>query len=288
MANLQAGIINELEVIREAPFGYFLTDGEQDVLLHETEMARGVEVGEKVEVFIYQDKKGRLAATMTIPKVVIGTYDWVDVVEVKKHLGVFVDIGIKKDMLVSMDDLPDEFENWPQIGDELCCTLKVDKKAGLLARPATEDQIEEMCRPASRDWFNKEISGTVYRLVQTGSFMISSGGLKGFIHESEQKEHSRLGQKVSGRVIGVKDDGLVNVSLLPRKHERMGDDAEKLFTYLQGRKGPMPYGDHTHPDDIQAKFDMSKGAFKRALGRLMKEKKIYQKDGWTYLNNDRE
>ncbi|HEU5139467.1 MAG TPA: S1-like domain-containing RNA-binding protein [Bacillales bacterium] len=288
MSKLQAGIIIELEVIREAPFGYFLTDGEQDVLLHETEMERGLAEGETVEVFIYQDKKGRLAATMTLPEVVIGSYDWATVVEVKNHLGVFVDIGIKKDMLVSMDDLPDEFENWPQIGDEMYCTLKVDKKAGLLGRPATEDQIEEIWQPASESWFNQEVSGTVYRLVMTGSFVITREGLKGFIHESEQKGKSRLGQKVSGRVIGVKEDGTINVSLLPRNHERMGDDAQKIYTYLQGRKGPMPYGDHTHPDDIQAKFNMSKGAFKRALGRLMKEKKVYQKDGWTHLNSERE
>ncbi|HEX7066016.1 MAG TPA: S1-like domain-containing RNA-binding protein [Bacillales bacterium] len=287
MPQVSAGTVEELEVVRKAEFGYFLTDDEQDILLHNTEAESELDEGDTVEVFIYQDKKGRLAATMTIPKVVAGAYEWVPVVEVKKHLGVFVDIGIKKDMLVSMDDLPDEFGSWPRSGDRLYCTLKVDKKAGLMAKPATVEQIEDMTRPAGKEWFNKEVKGTIYRLVTTGSFLISDEGLKGFVHESEQKERTRLGKIVSGRVIGVKEDGLVNVSLLPRKHERMGDDAEEIFTYLQERNGPMPYGDHTHADDIKAKFGMSKGAFKRALGKLMKERKVYQKDGWTYLNNDR-
>ena len=76
----------------------------------------------------------------------------------------------------------------------------------------------------------------------------------------------RLGQDVQVRIIDVKDDGSLNASLLPRKHERLSDDAEKIFAYLQDVGGKMPFGDKSAPEEIQEMFDMSKAAFKRALG----------------------
>ncbi|HET7656890.1 MAG TPA: hypothetical protein VFK37_01250, partial [Bacillales bacterium] len=123
----------------------------------------------------------------------------------------------------------------------------------------------------------------VYRLVSNGAFLIIDDGPIGFVHESEHTKALHLGETVSGRIIEVKEDGSVNVSLLPRVHERIGGDADVILDFLQQRNGPMPFGDHSHPDDIRNKFSMSKGAFKRALGKLMKQGKVEQKDGWTYL-----
>lgn len=283
MNELHAGMITELEMIREAPFGYFLTDGEHEVLLHQTETDRELEENESVRVFIYQDKKGRLAATTTVPLITTDTFGWVEVVGVQIRLGVFVDIGIKKDMLLSIDDLPDSNEKWPKTGGFLYCSLKLDPKAGLMAQLAREEDIEELASPAREEDFNRDVFGTVYRFVTNGAFIIIDEGPIGFVHESEQSEDLRLGDKVSGRIIEAKEDGTVNVSLLPRVHERIGDDADYILDLLQKRDGPMPYGDHSHPDDIRSRFGMSKGAFKRALGKLMKHGKIEQKDGWTHL-----
>lgn len=286
MESMQAGTVVNLEVGREAPFGYFITDGEQDVLLHETEVDGELTEGETVSVFLYRDKKDRLAATMTIPDVLIDSYEWSPVVEVKKNLGVFIDIGIKTDVLLSMDDLPERFELWPKTGDKLYCALKLDKKGRLLAKLVDEEKMDGITSRATKEMFNQEITGTVYRLVLTGSFFISNDNIKGFIHESEQKQEQRLGKKVTGRVIDVKEDGRVNVSLLPRKQERIDEDAESILGYLLDRGGTMPYTDKTHPDDIKAKFGMSKGAFKRCIGKLMKDKKVYQKDGWTFAKDE--
>lgn len=283
MKTLQAGMITELKMIRVAPFGYFLTDGENEVLLHQTEVDRELEEDESIRVFIYQDKKGRLAATETIPKITAESFGWVEVVGVQQRLGVFVDIGIKKDMLVSLDDLPDSHENWPQMGGYLYCSLKVDPKAGLMAKLAVENDLEDLFQSAVEADFNRDITGTIYRVVSNGALVIIDDGPKGFVHESETNGPLHLGDMVSGRIIEVKEDGTVNVSLLPRTHERMEDDAEFILDFLQNRNGPMPFGDHSHPDDIRKKFGLSKGAFKRALGKLMKQGKVEQKDGWTFL-----
>lgn len=285
MAILEAGTIVQLSGAREVPFGYFLTDGEEDVLLHHTEVPEDFDPLEEQTVFLYQDHDGRLAATLTIPEIRKGSFGWAEVVEVKENLGVFIHIGLKKDVLVSKDDLPELSRLWPAKGDKLYCTLKTDKKNRLFGKLATEEDIHQLAKPAQRNLSNKSIRGTVYRLLLEGSNVISEEGYLGFIHRSERVREPRLGEMVEGRVIGVKDDGSVNISLLPRAHEAIDEDAERIYSYLVGRGGNMPYWDKSLPEDIKVRFQMSKGSFKRAMGKLMKEGKIIQKDGWTHLTN---
>ncbi|SNT48630.1 hypothetical protein SAMN05444672_13227 [Bacillus sp. OK838] len=288
MQKIQAGLAVELEVERKADFGWFLTDGSEDVLLHHSEMNEGteLELGDEVTVFIYHDKQARLTATMKIPEIQIDQYGWAEVVNVKRKLGVFVNIGLSKDILVSLDDLPNIDRLWPEVGDRLYVSLKTDRNDRLFGKLATEDVIQEIAVTAPLKGIrNTTVKGNVYRLLMVGSFFVSEEGYRCFIHESERKEEPRLGELVEGRVIDSKEDGTLNVSLFPFKQDLMGEDADVIFTYLMNRGGAMPYGDKTPPDDIQFHFGLSKGAFKRALGKLMKEEKIYQEEGWTYSSD---
>ncbi|WP_035098309.1 S1 RNA-binding domain-containing protein [Anoxybacteroides tepidamans] len=286
MKPLKAGETTILTVKREASIGYFLTNGKEEVLLHKRETERPLSIDEEVTVFLYQDHEGRLCATMEKPKITNHRYDWVEVVDVVPKLGVFVDIGISKDVLVSLDDLPPLPTLWPKRGDQLYCSLKTDKRGRLLAELADDEVMKQIAVKAPESIFNKNIRGRVYRLIKAGSFLISDVGYIGFIHESQRRREPRLGEIVEGRVIAVKEDGTVNVSLLPRKHETIDEDADMIYRYLESRGGAMPYHDKSDPDDIQARFQMSKAAFKRALGRLMKEKKVYQENGWTYIKRE--
>lgn len=283
-----AGEMMTLTVKREVPFGYFLTDGTEEVLLHKSETERALTEQEEVTVFLYHDHQGRLCATTKTPKITNDTYDWVEVVDVMPKLGVFINIGISKDVLVSVDDLPPLLELWPKCGDELYCSLKTDKRGRLLAQLATDEVMRQMAVKAPESAFNQSIRGRVYRLIKAGAFLFSDVGYIGFIHESQRRKEPRLGELVEGRVIGVKEDGTVNVSLLPRKHESLDEDADKIYRYLESRGGAMPYHDKSDPDDIKARFQMSKAAFKRAMGRLMKAKKVYQENGWTYITKEEE
>ncbi|MEK4536928.1 MULTISPECIES: CvfB family protein [Peribacillus] len=288
MQKIQAGLAVELEVERKADFGWFLTDGSEDVLLHHNEMNEEteLEIGDEVTVFIYHDKQARLTATMKIPEIQIDQYGWAEVVNVKKKLGVFVNIGLSKDILVSLDDLPNIDHLWPEVGDRLYVSLKTDRNERLFGKLATEDLIQEIAVKAPlKGVRNTTVKGNVYRLLMVGSFFVSQEGYRCFIHESERKQEPRLGELVEGRVIDSKEDGTLNVSLIPFKQDLMEEDADVIFTYLMNRGGAMPYGDKTPPDDIQFHFGLSKGAFKRALGKLMKEEKIYQEDGWTYSSD---
>jgi uncharacterized protein len=286
LSHLQAGTVHKLKVLREIPTGYVLTDGKIEVLLHIGEATEGLEVDQEVEVFLYQDKKGQLIATMTIPEIQLDTYGWADVVEVVKKLGVFVNIGINKDILVSKDDLPLFQGVWPAVGDRLLVNLETDKKGRLLAKPVTESFVEREREDAPEELLKDFISGWVYLTDKEGSVIITEEGYRGFIHHTERKEEPRLGEWVKGRVIDVKEDGTINVSLRPLKQEGMDADAQEILDYLTNNGGVMPFGDKSDPDDIRSVFKISKAAFKRALGKLMKDGKIEQREGNTYLKEN--
>src|SRR3954470_23902955 len=106
-----------LTVARIADFGYFLTDGNEDVLLHINEADREYELDDSVEVFLYVDSEGRTSASTTIPEIPIGKYAWLKVVDSNPNVGVFLDIGLKKDLLLGIDDLPVHKSVWPKAGD---------------------------------------------------------------------------------------------------------------------------------------------------------------------------
>ncbi|WLR43366.1 S1-like domain-containing RNA-binding protein [Bacillus carboniphilus] len=282
MQTIETGKTATLKVEREVPFGYFLTNEEQDVLLHESEITEPIEIGQEIDVFIYVDKQDRLTASMKIPQVQIDQYDWASVVEVRRGLGVFVDIGINKDILVSERDLPELKHLWPQEGDQLYICLRSNQEGRLSGRLATETIIQELASRAPESLMNKQIKGRTYRVLRVGSFVFTEIGFRCFIHHSEQLKEPRLGQMIEGRVIDVKEDGSLNVSLIPRSHEKMDKDSETILRYLHSKNGSMPFSDKSDPIDIKEQFQMSKGSFKRALGKLMKEGIIYQEQGWTH------
>jgi len=275
-----------LTVARKADFGYFLTDGNEDVLLHKNEMKGELTEGEQIEVFLYVDSEGRPTASTVLPEVGVGRYAWVEAADVKPDIGVFINIGLQKDILLGKDDLPAHKSVWPKPGDLIYITLRVNRNHLLYAKLASDQVIQSISTKASRNDFNKNVQGRIYRTAKVGSWLYTIEGYKGFIHESQRKEEPRLGEMVEGRIIDVKEDGTINVSLLARKQESQDNDAARIYEYLLGRNGAMPYGDKSNPEDIKERFGLSKAAFKRALGKLIKEGKVYQEAGWTYVKKD--
>ncbi|WP_085991272.1 CvfB family protein [Oceanobacillus senegalensis] len=283
METLRIGTVESMQVLRQIDTGYVLAkDGEQ-ALLHHNEADGEYEEGETLDVFLYKDKKRNTTATTVLPKIQLDQYGWAEVVEVIPRLGAFVNIGIAKDFLVSNDDLPLYQSVWPKPGDKLFVTLGFDKKGRMLAIPATEGIMYYEFETASEENLNKSVKGTIYYTSREGSALITDENHRGFIHHTERKEEPRLGEYVQGRVIEVKGDGTLNISLRPLKQHGMVDDAEAIMEKLQENGGVIPFSDKSDPEDIRGTFQISKAAFKRALGKLMKEGKIEQRDGSTYL-----
>lgn len=283
MNELQSGQVVELTVLEQQGSRWILTNGYDEIPLNSSEVSDPLTVGNRIKVFLYADRRGNLQATTLVPSIVQGEYGWARVIKVAKE-GAYVDIGSTKEALVKAEDLPVIRKIWPNVGDHLYITLYTDRQGNLYGRLVTEEKVNELYEEATNDLFNKNIQARPYRLLPVGSFLLGKETpYRIFVHHTEMEAEPRLGQDVEVRIIAVKEDGTMNGSLLPRKHERLGKDAEKIYEYLQSVGGKMPFSDRSTPEEINEMFDMSKGAFKRALGSLMKAGKVKQQDDWTEI-----
>ena len=159
-----------------------------------------------------------------------------------------------------------------------------DKSGRQAVTMRVEEDMVRASVPAEDVKVGDELTGTVYNILPEGFFLLTTQRYLAFIHRSEVPD-GRLdfGQKVTGRVTFSREDGREDMSIREVKEKAMVTDSERILALLEKRQGTMPYSDATPPEIIKDAFGISKAAFKRALGRLMKEGKITQENGWTSL-----
>lgn len=242
-------------------------------------------IGETVTGFAYIDQGHKHRITTELPLISATQYVWGTVTGVRKDIGVFVDVGIKdKDIVVSIDELSELKELWPKTGDRLYVNLEVDDKHRFWGHLAPETVFRSIGHFAKGDVKNQQVKATAYRLKLVGTFVITDDNYLGFIHPSERFSEPRLGQVIEGRVIGIGSHGLLNISLKPLAHQMIDNDAEMILAYLRRQTdGRMSLNDKSNPELIKAQFGISKAQFKRALGTLMKHKKIIQDELGTKI-----
>jgi predicted RNA-binding protein (virulence factor B family) len=291
---MEAGTLANLEVAREVPpNGFFLTDGTQDVLLPYSEIEGKIQAGDRVTVFIYYDSEDRLAATLKRPLLIIGEVGLLEVVDIHPRFGYFLEMGIGRNLLLPYKHVPELEELRPQVGDRIYVFMAHDRQGRLIAKLAGEEELAPLCVRAPSTWKNQWVEARVYKPLQIGTFVVCDAGVLGYgiiglIPSSDRTRLLRVGEQVKARITFVReDDGRVNLSMRLNKEKGMGGDAERIIAFLKERpNGAMPYSDKTEADLISVKFGMSKSAFKRALGKLMKENVIYQEENWTYLKQE--
>ncbi|MBP1992897.1 CvfB family protein [Paenibacillus eucommiae] len=294
--SMEAGALVSLKIAREvSPNGFFLTDGKQDVLLPYGEVVNTVQPGDKVEVFLYFDTQDRLVATMKCPLLVLGEVGLLEVVDVHPRFGYFLEMGLGRHLLLPYKHVPELEELRPKVGDHIFVYLTHDRQGRLIAKLAGEEELAPLCVRAPSSWKNLWLEARVYKPLQIGTFVVCDAGVLGFgviglIAASERTSLLRVGERVKVRVTFVReDDGRVNLSMRPFKEQGRDEDSERILKFLQERPGgAMPYSDQTPADVIASRFSMSKAAFKRALGKLMKEGLIVQKENWSYLKREEE
>lgn len=221
---------------------------------------------------------------MTAPRIAL-----LEVVEVQPRRGCIVQVDESKRALLPISSLPTATQLWPIVGDHVYVFLEGARRGELIAQLAGERELAPLTFIAPAEWHHTWRDGIVYNHIESGTFVIVEGGVLGFgvigfIHKSEATRSLRIGERVSMRITYVRDDGRVNGSLRKQKEESRLEDAERILQHLQTcRDGAMPYSDETPPQLIRNKFGMSKAAFKRALGKLMKDGLIEQQGNWTRL-----
>lgn len=266
---IELGKVQELEILRIKDFGVYVGQKEDDqvsVLLPRKQVPQAAGEGDKVEVFIYKDSSDRLIATTGRPKLQVGETALLEVKEVAR-IGAFMDMGLEKDLL-----LPFKEQTRPvKAGDRCLVTLYVDKSHRLAATMRVYSHMSSQSPYKADDW----VTGTVYELNDTlGAFVAVDNKYYGLIPKKEMFGTFAEGQEIQARVMKVRDDGKLDLCARDKAYLQMASDAELVLKAIDNAGGVLPFTDKASPDMIMGEFKMSKNAFKRAVGRLLKEGKI--------------
>lgn len=280
--NLHENMIAELKVLRLSEHGAFLDGGtgnsNDDILLHKAQQTTDVKIGDSVLVFLYHDPKRRLTASMNLPKIKIGQIAYTDVVNTTSF-GCFVNVGTERGIFMPHA----EMRGNPQVGEKVWIRLYLDKSGRFAVSMDVDDAMRRASKPAIKISVGATVSGPIYNMTSDGAFLITPERYITFIHRSEMSYTPKVGEKVEARVTFVRPDGRLNASMRPVMRKAMDEDKLAILSYLKSRNGRMPYSDKSDPSLIKDRFNISKAAFKRALGGLMKDGMIEQVDGWTML-----
>lgn len=260
-----------LTVVKAVEFGVYLGSDEERVLLPKKQVPEGIEIGDPVEVFLYKDSSDRMIATTKEPKLTLGGLAVLDVVDVGR-VGAFLDWGLEKDLLLPYKEQTEKVEK----GDRCLVSLYIDKSGRLCATM----KISSLLRTDSPYQKNDMVQGTVYGINREyGVYVAVDNQFSAMIPRREVYGRMQIGQQVEARVAAVKADGKLDLSVRGRIPEQMDKDAEILLEQLRRRGGRLPFTDKASPEVIRREFDMSKAAFKRAVGRLLKQEKIVIDEG---------
>ncbi|MEF9933952.1 MAG: S1-like domain-containing RNA-binding protein [Clostridium sp.] len=269
---IKLGEIQTLKVIREADFGVFLgcEDEDEVVLLPKKQVPRGTNIGDDIEVFVYKDSEDRDIATTRTPKIVIGDLAVLKVVDYTK-IGAFLDWGLEKDLFLPFKQQVDSIA----VGNSYLVGLYVDKQGRLCATMKVYDLLS--CESPYKD--NDMVKGTVIKLSTIGAFVAVDNKYQGLILIKELFGTPKVGDEVEVRIKKVREDGKLELSLRMPTKKQIEVDAKIILDKIDSNFGTLYLNDSSDPEDIKRELAMSKGAFKRAVGRLLKEGAIKFVDG---------
>lgn len=255
-----------LTVVKKVDFGVYLGGDEERVLLPKRQVPQGVEIGDPVGVFLYKDSDDRLIATTHEPKITLGEIAVLTVADTGKF-GAFLDWGLEKDLFLPFKEQTVKVSK----GDSCLVTLYVDKSERLCATMKVYDKLKKDS-PYQKDDL---VEGIIYdKSDNFGVFVAVDNLYSALIPKKEVYGNLQIGQTVNARVTEVKKDGKLDLSVRDKIPLQMDKDAEIVWEGIVRNGGNLPFTDKAEPEVIKREFQMSKNAFKRAVGRLLKEEKI--------------
>ena len=264
------GDYQRLVVVKLADHGAYLAenrDGESErILLPIKQVPEGTRVGSEIEVFVYKDSKDRPIATVNRPKLRCGEVALLKVKEVGK-IGAFMDWGLEKDLLLPFKQQTKKV----RVGEECLVALYIDKSTRLCLTMNVYDYLATDHNYKTGD----EVEGRVYLISDNfGAFVAVDDEYSALIPKNEMYGDIKVGDILKARVTEVKEDGKLSLSIRKKAYMQMDEDAEKIMRVIEAFDGVLPFNDKASPEIIKREFNMSKNEFKRAVGRLYKERRI--------------
>lgn len=266
---IKLGEIQKLQIVKKVDFGVYLGDGinkEERVLLPRKQVPSDAAIGEELEVFVYRDSDDRLIATTNMPAITLGKVARLKVAQTGK-VGAFLNWGLEKDLLLPYREQTKRVQE----GEECLVALYIDKSNRLCATMNVYEYLDTNS-PYKKD---DKVTGTVYEISKNfGAFVAVDDKYSGLIARKELFGEVKIGDVVTARVVDIKEDGKIDLSIREKAYLQIGKDAEKIMTIIGSYDGVLPFTDKASPETIHRETGMSKNEFKRAVGHLLKEGRI--------------
>ena len=284
---IKSGQAQSLKINRIVEFGAYLenisdsvpeadtNDKKESVLLPIKQLPTSSKIGDILDVFVYRDSSDRLISTTNIPAISIGEVAVLRVKQLTK-IGAFLDWGLEKDLF-----LPYKQQTYKvKEGDLIPVSLYIDKSDRLCATMKIYHYLK-----SDNGGYNLDdtVEGFIYEISDKfGAFVAIDYKYSALIPAKEIYSSLNVGELIKARVQGIMPDGRITLSLRQKSYLQIDTDSKKIYE-MREKKGFLPYHDKSDAKDIKEKFTMSKNEFKRALGRLYKERKIIIKEDGIYL-----
>ncbi len=270
---LKLGAIQTLTIVRVKDFGVYLADSagrwESDgetVLLPAKQVPAGKKTGDTVRVFLYKDSEDRMIATTAKPYITLGETALLKVKETSR-IGAFLDMGLERDLLLPFKEQTREIKQ----GEKVLVALYVDKSDRLAATMNVYHYLKSDSPYTAGD----EVEGTVFEIDrEKGAYVAVDEKYYGLVPAKELFAGFKEGGRFHGRVTKVRDDGKLDLSPREKAYLQINSDADDVMRVIDSYGGVLPFTDKASPEVIAREFNLSKNAFKRAVGHLLKEGKI--------------
>lgn len=271
---IRLGITQQLYIVRETSAGVYLaeTPGEKEdaVLLPGKQLPEQWKTGDSLSVFVYKDSEDRPIATTAAPLLELGGLALLTVSDVT-GIGAFLDWGLAKDLFLPFKEQTYRVSK----GDRVLVTLYLDKSSRLCATMHVYERLSNQSPYRTGD----QVAGLVYETSKNfGAFVAVDHCYSALIPKRELFTELKPGQEITARVTRVLEDGRLNLSLREKTYLQLDQDAEHIYGILLEQGGSMPYHDKSPSEEIRTTFQLSKNAFKRGLGHLLKEGRILLDD----------
>ena len=276
---IELGKKQTLTVVKTVDFGVYLAEkddkeGKDSVLLPAKQVPAGTKAGDELTVFIYKDSKDRLIATTREPMLQVGQTAVLKVSQVTR-IGAFLNWGLEKDLLLPYHEQTTRMQE----GKDVLVALYIDKSQRLCATMKVYHYLSTRTPYVVGD----QVKGRVYEISGNfGVFVAVDDKYSALIPAREAAGKYRPGEILDLRVTEVKEDGKMNVTDRQKAYLQIEADAESVLSVIDEFAGVLPFDDKASPEVIKREFGLSKNAFKRAIGHLLKEGKIEIKERRIY------
>ncbi len=252
------------------PQGFYLeVESGGRVLLPGSKAPEGLQEGDELEVFIYVDNEGRPIATIQKPYATVGEFAVLEVKDVNE-VGAFLDWGLDKDLF-----LPYKQQLGKLLPGDRCVVYILEDER--TARIVATEKIKAFIDRDTRDLhISQKVDLAVYDVAEDYIDFLVNYRYTGRLHlNSFIQDTFEIGDCGVGYIQNIREDGGLSISLKPVGYHATMDAADDIIQKLEEAGGSLPYSDNSSPEEIQQEFGVSKKAFKKIIGGLFRQGRIF-------------